>query len=173
VSKADVQNAFLTESGKFRIIYDGCSVFFNKERKSMGAIYAEITLENGGDAYKARLGEIPMGAVRKMTVNSLVDTGAYMLTISEMIQTQLGLPQIDRQLVDLANGSEVDCPIVGPVTLRFQNRITICPALVLPGADEVLFGAIPMEGMDVVIDMKKGELLVNPEHPYIAVTKVK
>ncbi|GHT20771.1 hypothetical protein FACS189419_00520 [Planctomycetales bacterium] len=139
----------------------------------MGTIYAEITLENGVDSGKARLGEIPMEAVRKITVNSLVDSGAYMLTITEDIKNQLGLLLVERQQVVVADGTVFDCEIVGPVTLRFKNRITICPAIVLPGADEVLFGAIPMGGMDVVIDMKKQELLVNPLHPYIAHTMVK
>jgi clan AA aspartic protease len=141
--------------------------------ETVGTIYAEIILENAGDAVKAKLSEISADAVRKITVNSLVDSGAYMLTITKGIKNQLGLTLIETQTVEMANGETVSCEIVGPVMLRFKNRITACPALVLPGSDEVLFGAIPMEGMDVVIDMKKQELLVNPLHPYVAHTIVK
>ena len=48
-----------------------------------------------------------------------------------------------------------------------------CNALVLPGNNEVLLGAIPMEDMDVIIDPKKQTLEVNPEHPYFAQMKLK
>jgi len=45
--------------------------------------------------------------------------------------------------------------------------------MVLPGDAEVLLGAIPMEDMDVLIHPLRQELIVNPEHPYFAVTKLK
>ena len=37
--------------------------------------------------------------------------------------------------------------------------------MVLPGNEEVLLGAIPMEEMDLLIHPSKEELIVNPEHP--------
>jgi hypothetical protein len=45
--------------------------------------------------------------------------------------------------------------------------------MVLPGNCEVLLGAIPMEDMDVIIHPQRQELLVNPEHPYMAQMKLK
>jgi hypothetical protein len=33
----------------------------------------------------------------------------------------------------------------------WKNRDTICQALVLPDADEILLGAFPMEGMDLIV----------------------
>ena len=67
----------------------------------------------------------------------------------------------------------MECDIVGPVELRFKNRQTTVRAMVLPGDAEVLLGAIPMEDMDVLIHPLRQELIVNPEHPYFAVTKLK
>ena len=52
----------------------------------------------------------------------------------------------------LADGSYRKCGLAGPVDVRFANRSASCRALVLPGADEVLFGVIPLEEMDVIID---------------------
>jgi len=46
-------------------------------------------------------------------------------------------------------------------------------ALVVPGNAEVLLGAIPLEGMDVLIDPNKQELVLPPTRPYIAGTILK
>ena len=67
----------------------------------------------------------------------------------------------------------VECEIVGPVEVRFKNRATTCGALVLPGDSEPLLGAIPLEDMDVLIDSRRQELIVHPDHPDIALTKLK
>ena len=75
-------------------------------------------------------------------------------------------------LVDLANGSRTECEIVGPVDIHFKTRRTTCSAVVLPGSPEVLLGAIPLEDMDVIIDLKKQELPLPPDRPYIARTRV-
>jgi clan AA aspartic protease len=139
----------------------------------MGIIRTNITLVNPFDAERVRLGEIQEDSVRKMEVVALVDTGAEMLSINESIKTQLGLPVRETVEAELAEGSIISCEIVGPVDLHFKNRLTSCLALVLPGDSEVLLGAMAMEGMDVLICPKKGELIVNPAHPYIARTIVK
>jgi hypothetical protein len=45
--------------------------------------------------------------------------------------------------------------------------------MVLPGDNEPLLGAIPLEDMDVIIHPYKQQLIVNPEHPYFAQMKLK
>jgi hypothetical protein len=44
---------------------------------------------------------------------------------------------------------------------------------VLSDATEVLLGAIPLEDLDVLIDSKLQQLIVNPARPYLAGTKIK
>ena len=139
----------------------------------MGHIYADITLWNSFEVDLARTGRMEKDAVRKIDVSALVDSGACMLTVDESIKTQLGLSVKDLREVELANGSHCECEIVGPIELRFKNRRTICEALVLPGATEVLLGAIPLEGLDVLIDPISQQLVVHPKRPYVAGTKVK
>jgi hypothetical protein len=74
----------------------------------------------------------------------------YLLTIDESIKTQLGLIVKEMREIELADGSRLECEIVSPVDLYFENRATTCRALVLPGATEVLLGAIPLEDLDVL-----------------------
>jgi len=45
------------------------------------------------------------------------------------------------------------------VEVHWKNRHTLCSALVVPGADEILLGAIPMEGMDLIIHPRKEEIV--------------
>lgn len=66
----------------------------------------------------------------------------------------------------LADGSRRLVPYVGPVEIRFKNRVGYVGALVM--GDQVLLGAIPMEDMDLVIIPKERRLDVNPESPNIA-----
>jgi len=140
----------------------------------MGLTYADITLANSSDCILARQGRLPDSDVKKVTVKALVDSGAYMLVINENIKRQLDLPVCDKRGAVLADGTTAGCDIVGPVDVFFKTRATSCRAIVLPGGNvEVLLGAIPLEDMDVLIDLKNNELILPPERPYIAQTIVK
>ena len=132
----------------------------------MGLTYADIQLTNSDDLALVRSGHLAKENVRQMQVNALVDSGAWLLTINDDIRNQLGLTVIDKDLAELADGTIVDVDIVGPVDVRFENRRVTADAMVLPGATEILLGAIPMEGMDVLIDPKRQKLIVNPKTPY-------
>ena len=139
----------------------------------MGLVYAAIKLINGEDLVLARRHIIGEEEVKEMTINVLVDSGAYMLAINENIQAQLQLPVIEKRKAQLANGSIEEYDVVGPVEVRFKNRQSTCRAMVLPGDNEPLLGSIPMEDMDVLIHPLRQELIVNPEHPYFAQMKMK
>ena len=136
-------------------------------------IWAEIELINGGDLEMVRRNLMDIDEVKKMKVSMLVDTGAYNLCINEVIQEQLQLPVVEKRKAQLANGSIEEYDVVDNVQVRFKNRATTCRAMVLPGDTEPLFGAIPMEDMDLIIHPLRQELLVNPEHPYFAQMSVK
>ncbi len=139
----------------------------------MGRLYAPILLINGEDLVLANRHIIGQEEVKQMTVNMLVDSGAYMLAINESIQEQLKFPVIEKRKAQMANGSLEEYDVVGPVEVRFKNRQCTCRAMVLPGDNEPLLGAIPMEDMDVLIHPLRQELVVNPEHPYFAQIKMK
>ncbi len=99
-------------------------------------------------------------------VDALADTGAVHLCIPEHIRIQLKLDEIDKKQVTLADGSQKQVPYVGPVELRYANRIGFAGALVL--GDQPLLGAIPMEDMDLVVIPGSRQVMVNPGSPDIA-----
>jgi len=134
----------------------------------MGLVHAEIELVNSGDMFMFNKGLITADKVHRIKVIALVDTGAYTLAINESIKNQLDLPVIGEGPATLANGDEILLEIVGPVEVRFENRTANVDAIVLPGENEILFGAIPMEAMDVLVDPRNQRLIVNPKHPYKA-----
>jgi len=139
----------------------------------MGLVYADIELISSFDLEASKRGFIKAEEVKKVKVNALVDSGAYMLAINETIKGQLDLQTVDEQLAELANGHVEKVEIVGPVDVRFDNRSTTCRAVVLPGDTQVLLGAIPMEDMDVIIDPRNRQLTVPPERPYLAKKSLK
>ena len=99
-------------------------------------------------------------------VTALVDSGSTHLCIPEHIQLQLQLDPIDNKEVTLADGSKKLVPYVGPIELRFKNRVGFVGALVM--GDQVLLGAIPMEDMDLVVIPGSRTIDINPNSPNFA-----
>jgi clan AA aspartic protease len=64
-------------------------------------------------------------------VEALADTGAVHMCILPHIQIQLKLEEIDKKEVTLADGSRTLVPYVGPIELRFKNRVGFAGALVM------------------------------------------
>ena len=139
----------------------------------MGMIYAEIELINAIDLGNAKRYKIGEDEIKRTRVNMLVDTGSMYMCINENVRELLQLSVVEKRKGVLADGSLVEYDVAGPIEVRFKNRRCVVDAMVLPGANELLLGAIPMEDMDVLIDPVKRELIVNPEHPDVAVMIMK
>lgn len=137
----------------------------------MGLVYAEIVLTNAEDIGLLRRGFIKEDQVRKIKVNSIVDSEVYMMVIPEHIKIQLGVEQVEQREVELADGKIHLSEVVGPIEIRFANRRAISNAFVM--GNEVLLGAIPMAELDVVINMRDQILIVNPENPTMPKMKIK
>jgi len=131
----------------------------------MRLIRAQIEIINSSDISFAEAGVVDEKDIRRITVSALVDSGSVMMAINETVKVQLGLKTKDRRPSLLADGSIVELDVVGPIEIHFKNRYSTTNAIVLPGNEEVLLGAIPMEEMNVLIHPEKQELIVNPEHP--------
>ncbi len=101
----------------------------------------------------------------------LVDSGALHLCIPEHVAVQLGLAELEKREVMLADGGRRLVSYVGPVEVRFANRRCFTGAMVL--GDEPLLGAIPMEDMDLVIVPSSRTLEVNPASPNIPTSQAK
>lgn len=123
--------------------------------KGMGLVNGALVLRN------PRLPELDA-----VTVNALADSGAVHLCIPEHVRIQLKLEAVDSKEVTLADGTRTVVPYVGPVEVRFKNRVGFAGALVM--GDQVLLGAIPMEDMDLVVVPRTRTIDVNPDSPNVA-----
>lgn len=126
----------------------------------MGLVRAKITLNNPRRV-----------DLQPVEVDALADSGSVHLCIPTHVQIQLGLEEVARKEATLADGGKKVVPYVGPVEIRFKNRVGFGGALVL--GDEVLLGAIPMEDMDLAVISSTRTLDVNPNSPNVATSVVK
>jgi hypothetical protein len=125
----------------------------------MSTFKTEITLENPRDAGNAAEGMIKETEVRRLTVDALVDTGAWTLVINEDTRAKLGLRILGTGTSEVADGVMATGFLTEPVLIYWQDRHTACEAFVLANETEVLFGALPMEGMDLMV-YPNGEKLI-------------
>ena len=126
----------------------------------MGITHATIVLEN-------------ILLKRKIEVKALVDSGSVFMTVPQHVAVQLGfdLEEVSTREAVLADGSRKRVPMIGPLRVHFSDRYCDLSALVL--GDEALFGAVPMEMMDLVLHPARQSLTVNPENPYVPAALVK
>jgi clan AA aspartic protease len=126
----------------------------------MGIAYADIEIEN-------------LLKKRRMAVKSLVDSGSIFLTVPEHIAVQLGFDteEVSVREIILADGSRKAVPMIGPLRVYFADRYCDLSALVM--GDEALFGAVPMEMMDLVLHPASQTLSVNPNSPFVPVALAK
>ncbi len=126
----------------------------------MGLSFANLTLRN------PRLPD-----QEEVSVDALADTGSVYLIIPEHVKLQLALDEQGTKEVTLADNSRRMVPYVGPLEVRFKNRVAYVGAIVM--GDEVLLGAIPMEDMDLVVIPHHRKVDINPLNPNFAAAKAK
>ena len=132
----------------------------SSDGQQMGLTTAKIQLRN-----PRRL------ELEAVEIDALADTGAIHMCIPPHIQLQLQLDEAEAKEVTLADGSRRLVPYVGPIELRYRNRIGFTGALVM--GDTPLLGAIPMEDMDLVVVPKTREVIINPLNPNVATSVAK
>ena len=125
----------------------------------MGFVYADITLTNALDEGNAQRGIINESEIRQTSLTAMVDTGAGTLVINEEIRQLLGLEIKATRQAELADGTKSKYGLTEPISVQWKNRTTICQAMVLPTSSEVLLGAIPLEGMDLIVNPISQELV--------------
>jgi clan AA aspartic protease len=141
------------EAGHCKITHNGHSTL-RSQTLVMGITHTEITLEN-------------TFLKRKLNVRALVDPGSVFMTVPQHIAVQLGfdIDEVTSREAVMADGSRKRVPMIGPLRVHFGDRFCDLSALVL--GDEPLFGAVPMEMMDLVLHPAQQTLTVNPDSPYV------
>jgi clan AA aspartic protease len=125
----------------------------------MGIVRAEIILRNAWDITNAHHGIITEPEIRQTTVTAMVDTGSLHLVINEDIRQKLGLSVERPYKASLADGSVQTYGLTESVQIQWKNRIVTCQAVIVPNANNVLLGAIPLEAMDLIVNPVKQELI--------------
>jgi predicted aspartyl protease len=139
--------------------------------RQMSTFNETITLTNARDVGNADDGIIPASKIRSLTVDACVDTGSWFLVLNEETRAALGLRLTGVDTATLADGSMVEYPVTEPVEFCWKDRKKAMNALLIPEANEVLFGALCMEALDLVAD-PVDERLVG-RHGETALYKVK
>jgi clan AA aspartic protease len=121
----------------------------------MSLVSAKITLKNAIDVGVCKRGIIEEREIRQTTVEAMVDTGAWTLVINEAVREKLGLDVLRTESGTLADGTQSVYDLAGPLEVVWKDRSAICEALVLPNAEEILLGAIPLEAMDLTINPRR------------------
>jgi len=132
--------------------------------ETMGRVLTEATIENLKDLWDAERGLLPPEKVRRIAVpDALVDTGATLLSLPTRLIRQLGLsPRRTRKVISSTGATEAI--LYDVVRLTIQDRD--CPVEVIEVPDDVpvLIGQLPLENLDLVVDLRARRLTGNPAH---------
>jgi clan AA aspartic protease len=116
----------------------------------LGTFNETITLTNVKDEARVEAGI--MKEARSVTIDACVDTGAWNLVINEDVRARLELKLVSSRMSTLADGTTAEYALTEPVSFRWKDREFTMSAQVIPTANEILFGALPMESLDVMPD---------------------
>jgi predicted aspartyl protease len=132
--------------------------------ETMGRVLTEATFENLHDLLNVRAGLLPPENVRRMTVpDALVDTGATLLSLPTRFIRELGLSPVRTRKVISSTGA-TEATVYDAVRLTIQDRYCTVDVMEVPDAVPVLIGQLPLENLDLVVDLRGRRLTGNPAH---------
>jgi predicted aspartyl protease len=134
------------------------------ESTTMGRVVIEAKIENFGDIWAVMQGIQTADQIRSVTVpEALVDTDATFLSLSPDLIQKLGLAKFFTRRVRSSAGA-TEAAVYGAVRLTIQGRSCIVDLIEAPEHIPVLIGQIPLEHLDLVIDLRNRTLIDNPAH---------
>ncbi|MGO9111061.1 MAG: aspartyl protease family protein [Thermoguttaceae bacterium] len=134
------------------------------ETEIMERVLTEARIENIKDLWAVESGLRRQEDVRSLTVvDARVDTGATLLSLPTRVIHQLGLDKTGSKRVASSSGPTM-ANMYEAVRLTIQDRSCTMDVLEVPDSVPVLIGQIPLEHLDLVIDMRSRSLIGNPAH---------
>jgi predicted aspartyl protease len=139
------------------------------EKRDMGRVTAEITVENLKDLWDAKEGQIADSAIRRATIpDALVDTGATFLSLPTTLIQKLGLRKSSSRRIMTSKGpaeSDVyESDVYEAVRLTIQGRTCTQDVMEVPDQVPALVGQLPLEALDFVVDPIQQRVSGNPAH---------
>jgi predicted aspartyl protease len=138
--------------------YTGVSMVSAKENP-MGRFAVEVELSNYDDVARAKSGGLTVDGIRRERVRGVVDSGATRLVIPEAVAKRLGLEISGVAQVRYADGRTAQRPIARAIQLSYGGRESVFNAIVEPGRESALIGAIVLEDLDLIIDCARQQLV--------------
>lgn len=125
----------------------------------MGRFSVEFEVTNYQDVIRAESGVIPVEQVRRVRLSGVVDTGATRLVLPAATVAALGLRETGQVTVRFADGRRDQRVLVADAQLEIVGRSSVFTAVVEPGRDDALIGAIVLEELDLLPDCTQGALV--------------
>lgn len=130
----------------------------------MGRVLTEATIENLRDLWATEQKTLELDQIRRLVVtDALVDTGATLLSIPTRLIQQLGLKKTGSKRVTSSTGL-AEAAMYDAVRLTIQGRSCTMDVMEVPDTVPVLIGQIPLEHLDLVVDLRDRRLIGNPAH---------
>ena len=134
------------------------------ETDAVGRVLTEATIENLEDLWAVKRGLLSADKLRRITVrDALVDTGATLLSLPTQLIEQLGLERTASKRVITSTG-EGEAAVYSAVRLTIQGRSCTMDVMEVPDNVPVLIGQLPLEHLDLVVDLRSRTLIGNPAH---------
>lgn len=134
------------------------------ETLTMGRVLTEATIENLKDLWAVESGLLPLeNARREVVTDALVDTGATLLSLPTSLIQQLGLAKTSSKRVT-SSIRIGEAAVYEAVRLTIQGRSCTMDVMEVPDTVPVLIGQLPLEHLDLVVDLRSRSLIGNPAH---------
>lgn len=134
------------------------------ETETMGRVLTEARIDNLKDLWDAQRGRLPSDQARTLLIpDALVDTGATLLSLPTRMINQLGLERVSSKRLTSSSGP-MEAWMCEAVRLTIQGRSCTMDVVEVPDEVPVLIGQIPLEHLDLVVDLRNRVLIGNPAH---------
>ncbi|MCH8830791.1 MAG: hypothetical protein IID45_14535 [Planctomycetes bacterium] len=125
------------------------------------SIRTEVMLENLQDLFNSERGRISSEQIRLVVIpNAVVNPHVTLVSLPTMLIQELGLEKMGSRRI--TGGGEAD--MYSAVRLTIMDRSCTMDVIEVPDDVPVLIGQIPLEHLDLVIDMREHKLIGNPAH---------
>ena len=126
----------------------------------MSQLYVPVILRNAREYVLVQHGHLDVDAMHTYeTTEALIDTGALHVVVPPSVAEHLGLWRMGYTGAKMADGRTEEVPVTEPLYVELLGRTTTTHALIL--GDTVLIGALVLEGLDLVVDCLRGQLMPN------------
>ena len=128
----------------------------------MGRIIQKgVILRNHEDETLANRGFLKPEEVRQLTLDMIVDTGAFHVSLPQALVDQLGLPLIRDDLATMADNRKVPVKVHNDLTVIIGDRSSIVKCLAKPSSPNLL-GVLVLEDINYIIDPRNECIIPNP-----------